>query len=124
MAIGAFLLPVVKSFIVLLYAIAKPISMILDCTLGGDVGQIYDRNELVQLLDVHAERGHETGIGVGETKLMRAAMEFSTASVQVTLQPCNARGQTIVRWLALGVGALGGTGSGADGNDRGVWGNG
>eukprot|EP00668_Euglena_longa_P004283 GGOE01005020.1.p1 GENE.GGOE01005020.1~~GGOE01005020.1.p1 ORF type:complete len:535 (-),score=147.46 GGOE01005020.1:527-2110(-) len=80
--IGSALIIPVKIFIVLLYPIAKPISMVLNWFLGTDMGQIYDRNELVQLLEMHAERTKETGIGRGETKLMKAAMEFSNATVQ------------------------------------------
>jgi len=80
LAIGSALVIPVKVFIVMLYPIAKPISMLLNWSLGTDMGHIYDRRELVQLLEMHAER--ETGIGQGESKLMRAAMEFSSATAQ------------------------------------------
>mmetsp|Transcript_22001 Transcript_22001/g.39570 ORF Transcript_22001/g.39570 Transcript_22001/m.39570 type:complete len:524 (-) Transcript_22001:1762-3333(-) len=82
LVIGAFLAPIVQLFMVLLFVVAKPISLILDLALGRDMGQIFDKNELSQLLDVHAEREGETGISSGETKLMKAAMEFTTAMVQ------------------------------------------
>jgi metal transporter CNNM len=62
--IGARVIIVVKFFIVLFYPIAKPISMILDCTLGEDVGTIHTRQELSKLLQIHVSEGaidHESG---------------------------------------------------------------
>eukprot|EP00906_Rhabdomonas_costata_P025184 RCo036071 len=77
--IGSFLIPAVKFCILLLWPVTKPLALILDCILGGDVGQIYDKNELRQLLHVHAERVKESGIKETDTALMGAALDFTSA---------------------------------------------
>ena len=62
--IGARVIYVVKFFIVLLYPLAKPISMILDCMLGEEIGTIHTRQELSKLLQIHVSEGaidHESG---------------------------------------------------------------
>jgi metal transporter CNNM len=62
--IGARVIFLVKFFIVILYPIAKPISMLLDCSLGEEIGTIHTRQELSKLLQIHVNEGaidHESG---------------------------------------------------------------
>ncbi|KAF4656273.1 Metal transporter cnnm2, variant 2 [Perkinsus olseni] len=70
--IGGIAVPVVRVCIVLLYPIAKPIALTLDCILGRDVGTIHSRSELLQLLAIHVEEkalDDETG------KVMQGALK-------------------------------------------------
>ena len=62
--IGARVIIPVKFFIVIFYPVAKPISMILDCALGEEIGTIHTRQELSKLLQIHVTEGaidHESG---------------------------------------------------------------
>ncbi|KAF4669399.1 Metal transporter cnnm2 [Perkinsus chesapeaki] len=70
--IGGAAVPVVRVCIVLLYPIAKPIALTLDCILGRDVGTIHSRSELLKLLAIHVEEkalDDETG------KVMQGALK-------------------------------------------------
>ncbi|EER10605.1 Magnesium and cobalt efflux protein corC, putative [Perkinsus marinus ATCC 50983] len=70
--IGGFAVPVVRVCIVLLYPIAKPIALALDCILGRDVGTIHSRSELLKLLAIHVDEkalDDETG------KVMQGALK-------------------------------------------------
>ena len=51
--IGSFFIPVLKIFILLLYPIAKPVSMLLDWGLGEEIGHYYSRKEFHKLLEMH-----------------------------------------------------------------------
>ena len=44
--IGSKSVPLVRVFMLLLYPIAKPIAMVLDCALGKEIGTIYDKDEV------------------------------------------------------------------------------
>ena len=55
--IGAKVIRPVQFFIILFYPVAKPISMILDCTLGEEIGTIHTRQELSKLLQIHVNEG-------------------------------------------------------------------
>ena len=53
--IGANTVWLVKIFIVLLYVVAWPISMLLDRVLGRDIGQVFSADELHKLIRIHVE---------------------------------------------------------------------
>ena len=55
--IGARVIYLVLFFLALFYPVAKPISMILDWTLGEDVGTIHTRQELSKLLQIDVSEG-------------------------------------------------------------------
>ena len=85
---GAKSVPLVNFFIVLLYVVAKPISLLLDLTLGNDPGQIYDRNMLRKLISVHAkEHSLESGLNPEEFNLMAGAMDFQGKMVKDCMTP-------------------------------------
>eukprot|EP00667_Euglena_gracilis_P007205 EG_transcript_7279 len=73
--IGAWAVPIVSLLMTLLYPIAKPIALILDWTLGKDVGEMYDKNELRALLHLHAE-ATRSELSRHEEKLLASALEF------------------------------------------------
>ena len=87
--IGARVIVPVKIFIVLFYPVAKPISMILDCTLGDDVGTIHTRQELSKLLQIHVTEGaidHESGnILQGALRTMNA---MKVTHVMTAVEEC------------------------------------
>jgi len=78
--IGAWCLPLVTLFMVLLYPLTKPIALLLDFTLGKDVSDLYDRNELRSLLRLHADATHSE-LSRHEERLLSSVLEFPNISV-------------------------------------------
>eukprot|EP01012_Entosiphon_sulcatum_P019867 TRINITY_DN24830_c0_g1_i1.p1 TRINITY_DN24830_c0_g1~~TRINITY_DN24830_c0_g1_i1.p1 ORF type:complete len:542 (+),score=136.07 TRINITY_DN24830_c0_g1_i1:40-1665(+) len=76
--LGSKALPLLQTFMVLLYPVAKPIALILDCFLGKDVGQIYDKNELRTLVQIHREKG---AVGASEEAIVSGAFQFADLTV-------------------------------------------
>mmetsp|Transcript_11946 Transcript_11946/g.24148 ORF Transcript_11946/g.24148 Transcript_11946/m.24148 type:complete len:192 (+) Transcript_11946:55-630(+) len=53
--IGSASIPVVKVFLVMLYVLTKPLSVVLDKLLGQELGTIYNSNELVTMVELHRQ---------------------------------------------------------------------
>eukprot|EP00760_Papus_ankaliazontas_P039759 PhM_4_TR9773/c1_g1_i1/m.99571/K16302/CNNM; metal transporter CNNM len=86
--VGSRSIPLVNFFMVLLYVLAKPIAMILDCVLGTDPGQIYDRKMIRRLIAIHAQE-HSTlsGLKQDDFSLMAGAIDFEAKRVRDILTP-------------------------------------
>ncbi|KAK8846786.1 hypothetical protein IAR55_005874 [Kwoniella newhampshirensis] len=79
LAIGATLAPLVRLLIVLMYPIAKPISIILDCVLGAhDDPVTYRKAELKTFVSL----GVEDKLGEEELGLLGGVLEFSGKTVE------------------------------------------
>ena len=50
--IGANTIWIVKIFIVMLYVVAWPVSVVLDRVLGRDIGTVYSQEELKKLIKI------------------------------------------------------------------------
>ena len=74
--IGSRVIIPVKCFIVLFYPLAKPISMLLDCTLGEEIGTIHTRQELGKLLQIHVNEG---AIDVESNNILQGALRTMDA---------------------------------------------
>eukprot|EP01012_Entosiphon_sulcatum_P058502 TRINITY_DN82584_c0_g1_i1.p1 TRINITY_DN82584_c0_g1~~TRINITY_DN82584_c0_g1_i1.p1 ORF type:complete len:569 (+),score=93.35 TRINITY_DN82584_c0_g1_i1:28-1734(+) len=86
--IGGLSIPIVRFFIFVLYPVAKPISLVLDLVLGKNVGQIYDRNELMKLLEMHTDIiDREMDVHQTELTLMQGALEFTDTVVAEVMTP-------------------------------------
>ena len=89
--IGANTVWIVKIFIVLMYVVAWPISMILDRVLGRDIGQVYSAAELNKLIRIHVENPdaqEESGLNREDGNLLTGALEYKdkkVADVMTTL---------------------------------------
>jgi len=57
--IGSFLMPMIWGLIGLLFILGWPLSKLIDIILGEDHGTMYQRRELMDLIDMHAEGGGE-----------------------------------------------------------------
>lgn len=82
--ISARLVPVVRAVILLLYPFSKPISLALDYTLGKDVGTVFSRRELTQLLEIHAR---QKMLNPEEAHIVRGAMSFKHTKVTKVMVP-------------------------------------
>lgn len=82
--IGANTVWLVKIFIVLLYVVAWPISMLLDRVLGRDIGQVFSADELHKLIRIHVENPdaqEESGLNKDDGNLLTGALEYKDKKV-------------------------------------------
>ena len=82
--IGSKSVPLVQFFKFVLFILAKPIAMVLDLTLGADAGQIYNKDELKQLLWQHL---HEDKLEQGEFKILSRALDLQKTEVVTVMTP-------------------------------------
>ena len=78
--IGAKTIGVVKVFM-FLFPVAYPISRVLDCILGEDMGMAYDKQELAQLVD-QQEKNTESNADASTTNLLKGALAFGQKTVK------------------------------------------
>lgn len=82
--IGAHTTWIVKVFIVLMYIVAYPISLLLDYVLGRDIGQVFSANELNKLIRIHVENPDaqtESGLNKDDGNLLTGALEYKDKKV-------------------------------------------
>ncbi|POM67403.1 Metal transporter, partial [Phytophthora palmivora] len=84
LAIGSAFVPVVRVLRLLLYVVAKPVSYVLDHTVGKDVGTMFTKRELQKLVEIHVtqkimhpEEGH----------IVRGAMRYKHKVVSDIMIP-------------------------------------
>ena len=69
LAVGAYTIWLTKLFMLITFPLSYPISLILDKVLGAEMGTVYDKKKLIELLRVTDERndiaGDEAGIVMG-----------------------------------------------------------
>eukprot|EP01059_Diplonema_ambulator_P007247 TRINITY_DN1673_c0_g1_i3.p1 TRINITY_DN1673_c0_g1~~TRINITY_DN1673_c0_g1_i3.p1 ORF type:complete len:600 (+),score=224.15 TRINITY_DN1673_c0_g1_i3:70-1869(+) len=80
--IGANAIPLVSFFMFVLYILAKPIAFMLDLTIGEDGGQLYDKQELKQLLWQHL---HEDKLEKSEFKIISRALDLQKTTVETIM---------------------------------------
>lgn len=61
MAVGAKTIFITKAIMVITFPMAYPVSKILDCLLGEEIGNVYNRERLKELVRV-SETGEEKSI--------------------------------------------------------------
>jgi metal transporter CNNM len=84
--IGSAFVPVVRALLFVLYLFAKPVSYVLDRTVGEDVGTMFTKRELEKLVEIHVrqkimhpEEGH----------IVRGAMSYKTKVVSDIMIPAD-----------------------------------
>ncbi|RNF26458.1 uncharacterized protein Tco025E_01180 [Trypanosoma conorhini] len=86
--IGAKSAPIVSIAIFVLYPVAKPLGMFLECIVTRDEGLVYDRNELKKLIHVHCKKyGRESGLGDDEMRMIIGALEMHDVNLTSILKP-------------------------------------
>eukprot|EP00824_Muranothrix_gubernata_P012279 TRINITY_DN26138_c0_g1_i1.p1 TRINITY_DN26138_c0_g1~~TRINITY_DN26138_c0_g1_i1.p1 ORF type:complete len:584 (-),score=118.62 TRINITY_DN26138_c0_g1_i1:3-1754(-) len=84
--VGAYSIPLVQFFMLVLFPITFPISKILDWALGRELGTVYSKAELKKLVEIYGteKRGDLT---TQEANIMTGALEFSTKTVKDIMTP-------------------------------------
>lgn len=83
--IGAFLTPFLKVLIVLLLPLSYPFAFLLDRILGRELGLVYTKNELEQLLHIQANRVE--GFNREMTTAMAGALKYYDMAVHDIMTP-------------------------------------
>ena len=86
LAIGYYSVWLVKILMVLLIVITYPISKLLDCILGKELGTIYNKQELKELLHIHKDGKH---LGEDEARILDGALDFAEREVKEIMTPIN-----------------------------------
>lgn len=85
---GSKSLPALKVSLFVLYPVAKPLGLMLDCMVGHDAGQFYDRNELKKLIRMHCEKfSDKSGIDMDQVRMMLSAMDMNEVTVDAAMTP-------------------------------------
>ena len=82
--IGAKTVWLVKIIMVLMWPLAKPISVVLDCALGAEVGVVHSRIQLVSLLHAHVR---SNVLRPEEERVINGVLSFREKTVETVMTP-------------------------------------
>ena len=88
LAVGAYTIWLTKLFMILTFPLSYPISKLLDCILGDEIGTVYDKKKLVELLRVTDQ---ENDLEKEEVDMVTGALvykEKTVRSVMTKLEDC------------------------------------
>eukprot|EP00064_Thunnus_orientalis_P013852 superscaffoldBa00002318_g13893 len=86
LAVGANTIMVTKLFMLLTFPLSWPISKILDCVLGQEIGTVYNREKLVEMLKVTEPYND---LVKEELNMIQGALELRTKTVEDVMTPIN-----------------------------------
>ncbi|XP_031426582.1 metal transporter CNNM4 isoform X2 [Clupea harengus] len=86
LAVGANTITVTKLFMLLTFPLSFPISKILDCVLGQEIGTVYNREKLVGMLKVTEPYND---LVKEELNMIQGALELRTKTVEDVMTPVN-----------------------------------
>ncbi|KAM6945206.1 metal transporter CNNM4 [Lycodopsis pacificus] len=84
LAVGANTIMVTKLFMLLTFPLSWPISKLLDCVLGQEIGTVYNREKLVGMLKVTEPYN---GLDKEELNMIQGALELRTKTVEAVMTP-------------------------------------
>ncbi|CCW61279.1 unnamed protein product [Phytomonas sp. EM1] len=88
LVVGGKSVTALKVSLLVLYPIAKPLGMLLDCMVKHEAGQIYDRNELKKLISVHCDKYSEkSGIDTEQVRMMLRVLEMDERTAKSIMTP-------------------------------------
>ncbi|TSM28085.1 Metal transporter CNNM4 [Bagarius yarrelli] len=86
LAVGANTILVTKFFMLLTFPLSFPISKLLDCVLGQEIGTVYNREKLVEMLKVTEPYND---LVKEELNMIQGALELRTKTVEDVMTPVN-----------------------------------
>ncbi|XP_061528295.1 LOW QUALITY PROTEIN: metal transporter CNNM4-like [Phycodurus eques] len=84
LAVGANTILVTKLFMLLTFPLSWPISKLLDCVLGQEIGTVYNREKLVEMLKVTEPYND---LVKEELNMIQGALELRTKTVEDVMTP-------------------------------------
>jgi len=86
--VGARAVPIVKLLLCLMYIVAKPMSLVLDWLLGQEVGTIFSRKELLEMLKLQISMGAcDEEEGAVAQQVAEGALSFRDKKVGEVMTP-------------------------------------
>ncbi|XP_063304670.1 metal transporter CNNM4 isoform X1 [Pelobates fuscus] len=82
LAVGANTLFLTRFFMVLTFPLAYPVSKLLDCVLGQEIGTVYNREKLLEMLKVTEPY---SGLVREEMNIIQGALELRTKTVEAVM---------------------------------------
>jgi len=82
--VGYFTLPILKAYMIMFYVFAKPASMILNYTLGEEMGTIHTRSGLRKMLEIHVKQG---ALDIESGNLVDGALKYKDMTVKEVMTP-------------------------------------
>ncbi|CAI5649383.1 metal transporter CNNM4 isoform X1 [Oreochromis niloticus] len=86
LAVGANTIVLTKLFMLLTFPLSWPISKLLDCVLGQEIGTVYNREKLVEMLKVTEPYND---LVKEELNMIQGALELRTKTVEDVMTPIN-----------------------------------
>ncbi|XP_026176722.1 metal transporter CNNM4 isoform X1 [Mastacembelus armatus] len=86
LAVGANTILLTKLFMLLTFPLSWPISKLLDCVLGQEIGTVYNREKLVEMLKVTEPYND---LVKEELNMIQGALELRTKTVEDVMTPIN-----------------------------------
>ncbi|XP_066506904.1 metal transporter CNNM4 isoform X2 [Hoplias malabaricus] len=86
LAVGANTIMVTKLFMLLTFPLSFPVSKLLDCVLGQEIGTVYNREKLVEMLKVTEPYND---LVKEELNMIQGALELRTKTVEDVMTPLN-----------------------------------
>lgn len=87
--LGAKVVWLVKVLIFVLYPICRPLSWIIDKTLGDELPTIYSKRELMKIIEEH-EDSAESDVKADEERIVKGALTFSDKKARDVMTPRSA----------------------------------
>ncbi|XP_028596880.2 metal transporter CNNM4 isoform X2 [Podarcis muralis] len=84
LAVGANTIMVTKFFMLLTFPLSFPVSKLLDCVLGQEIGTVYNREKLVEMLKVTEPYND---LVKEELNMIQGALELRTKTVETVMTP-------------------------------------
>lgn len=84
LAVGANTIHITKLFMLLTFPLSWPISKLLDCVLGQEIGTVYNREKLVEMLKVTEPYND---LEKEELNMIQGALELRTKTVETVMTP-------------------------------------
>ncbi|XP_048379045.1 metal transporter CNNM4-like [Stegostoma tigrinum] len=84
LAVGAHTVLLTKFFMVLTFPLSYPISKMLDCVLGQEIGKVYSREKILEMLKV---TGPYNGLEADELNMIQGALELRSKTVEDIMTP-------------------------------------
>ncbi|XP_078421837.1 metal transporter CNNM4-like isoform X1 [Cetorhinus maximus] len=84
LAVGARTVVLTKFFMLLTFPLSYPISKMLDCALGQEIGKVYSREKILEMLKV---TGPYNGLEADELNMIQGALELRSKTVEDVMTP-------------------------------------
>ena len=86
MRVGSFFAPAVRILMFITYPITFPIAFVLDKMLGEEIGTIYSKHELMEIVSEHEDSEHSP-IDADEERIVHGPLRFSHMMVREVMTP-------------------------------------